>query len=246
MPENNTPTSKRNTRSVTNNQPLFTLADIEQLISKAKKEMLSSFKDEMRKISSSIDVLSSKIVNFEKRLSVLQAKSDEHENQIIEIRQVVGTLQSDFTHEVTEEMEQRTQRLQNIVISGISELGNGSVDDRKHHDEKETELVLSELGISNLQHYHISRIGKPHQNRSRMIKVVCPDVQTKRTILRNGKRLRSSPHFKNVFVNEDRTPMQQDQFRKLRAELKRRKENGEDVMIRHNKIMTRHEIENFR
>lgn len=82
-----------------------------------------------------------------------------------------------------------SKRLQNIVISRISDLGNGSVDDKKHNDEKETDLVLNELGISKSQHYQISRIGKPCYDHSRMIKVLCPDVLKKQTILQNGKRL---------------------------------------------------------
>ena len=241
-----TPSSnKRNTRSVTSTQQMFSLNDIEHLISKAKSEMLSSFKDEITKISNSIEFLSEKIDTFDKRLSDLQSTSNMHEKQINELKSTIGTIQNNLTNEVSDEMEQRASRLQNIVITGVPELNEGTVEERRAHDEKKLGEILNEAGISNSAHYRVSRVGKPRQDRSRLMKVFCPDVKTKRMVLRNGKNLRSSFKFKSVYVNEDRTPMQQEQSRKLRAEMRRRREDGEDVVIFRSQIVQRGDVQNF-
>jgi septal ring factor EnvC (AmiA/AmiB activator) len=245
MPENNSPNNKRNTRSVTNNQLSFSLSDIENLICKAKKEILSDFHDEVKKINISIEHLTTKIETFENRLSEIQTKSIENEKQINELRHNVLSMQNNLLDDVTNEMEQRAQRMQNLVISGISEKSSGSVQERVAHDEAEVKHVFNEMGLKKVNSYHVSRIGKPRQDRPRLLKVICPDVATKQTILRSGKSLRKSALYRNVFINEDRTPMQQESSRQLRADLRRRKELGEDVVIYRNRIVFRNEPQNF-
>lgn len=230
-----------------NTQPSFSLSDFEQLISQVKNEILTSHQIECRKLGSSIEMLTNKIEIFENSLSDLQVMVKEHEEKIASLKSTVENLQANLAVEITEEMEQRSLRATNLIISGISELNSGSVDDRKEHDENEIKAVINEMEIQQSPNYfQITRIGRPRQDRPRLIKLVCPDIHTKRLILRNGKSLRSSTRFRNIFVNEDRTPMQQEQFRVLRAELQRRRETGEDVVIFRQKVMKRSDIENFR
>ena len=217
-----TPTSKRSTRSAVNPQSPFSFSDIEQLIFGAKEEILKHLQFEIKKIDNSIENLTTKIEKFEDRLTELQEKSAAQETQIQDIKNTIGTICGKITADITDEMEQRARRMQNLVISGIPELNDGSVEERRAHDESEVKKVLCELGMESISNCRASRIGKPRQDRSRLLKLTCPDAHTKQKILRNGKSLRTSILYKKVYVNEDQTPMQQEQSRMLRAELKRR------------------------
>ena len=93
----------------------------------------------------------------------------------------------------------------------------------------------------------VIRIGRnTSRARPRLICVKCRSLDTKTNILRNAKKLHEQPTFRGVFVNPDRTKLQQRNDKLLRDELKRRKDLGEDVMILRNKIVNRHDNTNFR
>ena len=245
MPVSTPPTSKRNTRAVANSQASVVLSDIEQLIFCAKDEILRHFQVEVKKINNSLEKLTTKIERFEGRLTELQEKSIAHENQIQDIRNTIGKMSDSITVNVTKEMEQRAQRMQNLIISGIPELNNGSIEDRRTYDEDEVSGVFQVLGMENPSSCRVSRIGKPRQDRPRLLKITCPDAHTKQAILRNGKVLRKSTLYKKVFVNEDQTPMQQQQSRLLREELRTRREQGEDAVIFRGKVVKRSDLKNF-
>ena len=77
-------------------------------------------------------------------------------------------------------------------------------------------------------------------NRPRPLKVMFTDVRVRDQVLRTGKNLHSS-RFRSVFINKDLTPLQQTEQRTLTAELRRRRQGGEDVVIRGDKVVTRQE-----
>ena len=118
--------------------------------------------------------------------------------------------------------------------------------DRERHDENEIRKVLQKTNVSYNSSFQLVRIGKPRPDKPRLLKVIFPDVSTKMTILRNKKALRSSNCNKNVFINDDQTPLQQQQSKLLRAELKRRRDAGEeDAVVYRNKVVLRKKIKNF-
>ena len=63
------------------------------------------------------------------------------------------------------------------------------------------------------------------------------------TFLRQGKLLRTS-NYANFFINEDLTITQEKQKQLLTGELKRKRLNNEDVIVRRNKVVLR--IEAYR
>ena len=71
-------------------------------------------------------------------------------------------------------------------------------------------------------------------------------MDTKKEILRNAKLLRKSNTNRNIFINEDQTPMQQRESHLLRKELRMRRDNGEDVVIFRNAVMPREDAKVFR
>ena len=87
--------------------------------------------------------------------------------------------------------------------------------------------------------YSTARIGKIIQGRPRLLKVACPTVDVKISILRKSKDLRSSSRYRNINVNHDLTVEQQKEAWKLREECRQRRSRGEDVVIHKNKVIQR-------
>ena len=66
------------------------------------------------------------------------------------------------------------------------------------------------------------------------------NIQTKREILRNAKKLRTSDSeiLKKIFINPDLTTAQKAIDKKLREDMWKRRENGENVIIHRGQIVT--------
>ena len=84
----------------------------------------------------------------------------------------------------------------------------------------------------------IRRLGKPSQSRTnhRLIRLKCKGEEN-RQVLRNAKKLRTSisNHLTKIYINKDFT-MKERERREVLEEFKRRKEEGENVVIRHNRV----------
>ena len=91
----------------------------------------------------------------------------------------------------------------------------------------------------------VHRIGKQGEKRSRLLKVKCKDSESRNRVLRHAKELRKNIKYKNVFINPDRTPLEQRLFKALLQELRERKDSNENVVIFHDRIVNRREIKNF-
>ena len=197
------------------------------------------------KVNSSIETLSKKIDGIEGKLAELQTKSNEHEASIHEIRLALMNIRNDIAADLTEEVMQRTRRINNLIVSGIPEKSDGTVIERQEHDLEEFSKVIHELGLSCDGKPEVRRIGQVRQGKPRLLKVTNLDTRSKQGIMRNAKILRKSSSFNSIYINNDLTPVQQKESRLLREELKARKSLGEDVVIYRNQVRLRHDVQNF-
>ena len=131
-----------------------------------------------------------------------------------------------------------------MPVSGVQEDVSGSVEERQKNDEKTAEDILNCIGAS-FCIQSVKRLGKLSST-SRPIRVVLSDYSQNQQILKKAKSLRSSADYKNVYINIDRTIMQQREAKFLRDELKRRTANGEnDLVIYGGKVIPKEDIKNF-
>lgn len=138
------------------------------------------------------------------------------------------------------EIEERERRKTNLIISGIPEKEDGNVKERREWDDEKVDSLFRGLAdLDNDDFTKTFRIGRADARKPRMLKVVCRNEETKRDVLSKAKDLRSMPGYEAVYVNPDQTPLQQRQSKALRAEYARRKNLGEDVILRHGKIISR-------
>ena len=104
-------------------------------------------------------------------------------------------------------------------------------------------MTILEEDVSEIR--DIRRIGKDIGRGRKMIKLELSSEEVKQSVLRKARSLRHNPKYKSVFINPDRTPLQQKEFKLLREELRVRKENGEDVVIFKNKVTKRDYLPSF-
>ena len=141
-----------------------------------------------------------------------------------------------------EEQSEKEKRERNIVFHNILESDSEEPEKRKQYDSMEVKAVLEYLDIEDTQEaLKPIRLGKKleHSEKPRLLKVTVDSVETKRKILFKAKSLRNSKSDKlsNIYVTPDLTSKEREAGKKLRDELRARRSEGEEVMIRGGKIV---------
>lgn len=75
------------------------------------------------------------------------------------------------------------------------------------------------------------RVGKPSGEKPRLLIVTLENMETKLEVLKMASQLRRSTEWSNIYITKDLTWKEREVQRKLRAELARRRENGEDDIV---------------
>ena len=207
-----------------------------------KRELLN----EMRKINDSLDFLKSKVNNFEETLTTVLKTQERQDYEIKSLKSDFRSIKDDYDH-ILNEMEERDRRRPNIIVSGIVEKEDGTVEERKQYDKAKVETLLQNLcDFNSTVVTSIHRIGKVNSSKPRLLKIICGNTVIKHSLLRKAKELRRIPSFERVYLNPDETPLQQRESKRLREELRRRRALGEDVLINRGRIVEKQATQNFR
>lgn len=187
--------------------------------------------------------IENRLVALLENQSMLQKKCELLQKEIDDLKQDRELSSAN----VITELEQRQNRKMNVIISGIEEKSEGSVDERKSTDQETAGELLRALNVDPCQLKSITRIGRPNVKvgKPRLLRITVQSLEAKLTLLKNAKSLKHTSNFKKVFVNKDLTPDQQRQQKAIRDELKKRKGNGEDVIIYRDEIVLRSDLKNF-
>ena len=193
------------------------------------------------------DILSRKLDPICDSVADLNAQLKELSSSLVALNKKYSDLQCEFRdkeEELYNEIQERHRRRKCIVISGLPEPVAGSPDERKAEDKDAILRVAQSCGadLSNMK--ELSRIGKINGSRPRLLLVKCKDTRQKFDVLRLSKNLRKNSNFRNVYINPDLTVTERNRDRQLREELRQRRSKGEDVFIKHGKIVKR-EDQNF-
>lgn len=230
--------------SVNEKSKLATLDDIQGIMMELKNDLVKSFKDEISRLELRLDTLDSRIENLEKYVDNCRLSQNKQQLEIDEMKSAI--LQLDFFKaEVFKEIEERESRRNNIMIYGLSEANMGTLSNNKDCDVNKINELLSYFGHCDIKLSECRRVGKIVNGKTRPLKVVLPSQDIKRTILNQAKSLKNSDKFRRVFIHQDRTKMQQQEWFDLRKELEMRKQSGEDVVIYNGKICPRSSLRNF-
>jgi len=144
--------------------------------------------------------------------------------------------------EVMNETNEREKRKLNVVFVNVPEGDGENGEERKKGDlAKVVELVgkISEVGKD--------EIGSPvrlggrmigSDSRPRLLRVTVKTEEAKRKLLANARKLSEGKDAKHrIYINQDRTPREREEYKKLREELVRRQKEEPDLVIRGGRIV---------
>nr|CAH7755351.1 unnamed protein product [Callosobruchus chinensis]CAH7768923.1 unnamed protein product [Callosobruchus chinensis] len=93
-------------------------------------------------------------------------------------------------------------------------------------------LVNLESVLNDIKHFRIGRTPLP--NKSRPLKLIMDCESSMKKIFKDLKQIKACQTFKDTVIVNDRTPMQMNQYRRMKAELEERKQQGEnDIQIKY-------------
>jgi len=222
-----TPNNLRSTRSnsVTNTTSNFpdatTQHDLSSKIASIVAEQLSKLLEPL-------------IKQIQQILADYKSMSDE----INQLRNDYKVINEKLADDILEEVRQREMRKDFIILSGVPERQDCSLEERKVADEESIRAIANELNCP-LNFTDTHRIGKQTSTRPRLLRFKCTDVDDRNHLLKYARRLRSSNEsfFTSVYINPDRTPRERVKRKLLTEELRRRRQEGEDVIIKHGKVI---------
>ena len=147
------------------------------------------------------------------------------------------------TNEKIENNESRERYLKrnNLIMYNVPESNRENAKSRIEDDHHICEKIFREdLNEQNFHIEEIIRLGKSNlENHTRSVLVKVYNEKEKWRIIGKAKNLQYSEYFNNVYITKDMTVKERSENKTLRIELKERRENGEDVLIKNEEIVRR-------
>ena len=155
----------------------------------------------------------------------------------------LGGVVEDKVNQYMDEQKERERRSCNLILHNIPESTSDDPEERKQHDSSKVEEVLDYLDIASSQENEALkpiRLGrKTDGDKPRLMRVTVESTVIKKDVLSKARSLRNSrdENLSKVFISPDLTPKEREVNKKLRDELRTRRNNGDNVMIRNGKIV---------
>jgi hypothetical protein len=231
-------------KSLTKNDLFDAILQLKSTMSKTQVENIDSISLISvleAKLKERLDPFLEKVAVLTDEISALKCKTDVLERRLNKL----DNMDDSCFNKMFDELSERSRREKNIIISGIEEPYTGTIEERRKQDTERTAAVLLRVGSSMDSVVDLRRLGKPGTNGGRLLRVTLESTDAKFAVLKNAKLLREGSDFRKVYVNNDRTKMQQAQDKALREEVKRRRALGDDPVIQRGKIVDRSDLKNF-
>ena len=214
-----------------------------------KQEIISTISAEIKTVSEKLSNLEERINKFESVALKISVEQETQAHEIENLKEDVKNVKLTVTEDVIYEAEQRFKRRQNIIIAGLPEPSSGSLPDRKKVDEEEVRQLFCAMNLPDINFKQSVRFGKVQKGKIRPIRVNLVEEDSKFELLRRARSLRTTDRYKSVYINPDRTSLEQSRFISLQREVQGRRSRGEDVVLFRGKVVSRNELalkQNFR
>jgi hypothetical protein len=133
---------------------------------------------------------------------------------------------------LTTERSEISARSCNIIIRGMTEEQDETIDQK-------CKGILKLLLDKDVTDFKATRLGKVNSSRTqpRQVKVILASKDIRDKTLANGKKLRQSPAYADVFVNGDEPPLSRKENHRLRLKAKELREHStESVYIKRGQL----------
>lgn len=194
-----------------------------------------------------------KVMKLSKRVDETEGRLDKIDTDILGMKQEM-TKKEDLNNlkldtlkyvdkkiaEQIDEYREREMRKTNIIISNMPESKEQQVEQKIREDMRIFQEIIAEIGLRNIKAQKIIRLGES-KDKPRLAKVVLSTPSERKEVLAAAKKMRETKkeELKDIFINPDLSKLAREEGKKLRAELARRKGNGEtNIAIRRGKIVS--------
>ena len=150
-----------------------------------------------------------------------------------------------------EEDKRKAAKTQNLIVYGLPELHTETIDQMKADFNVLRELYAERVQLATTDISSITRLGQKKDGKIRPIRITFVEPLKRREILINNKGLKiegqnhdlceckNPGHHIHINITNDKTQQEREIENKLREELKQRRIDGEDVIIKKGKIIKR-------
>ena len=209
---------------------------LNQRVDKLESDKVS--RSELQELQASIQELEAKLLTIETRV-------DSNEVRVSNAIEIEGTAnqQQNAPAASLQESELLASKRQNLIIFGVPDSQEVNPTDRANDDfVKISSIVNGFLNrpLRKNDFLKFTRIGEATEERPKMILIKFKEPEMREMFLKNNKglSLRENNVIHKVFINIDYTKSQRECLKKLRDELKTRREAGErDLVIRQFRIV---------
>ena len=201
--------ASRITRS--NSQNLsFSLEDIEKLIVASEKRVTDRLEGALKEIH----LLNDRITHQQEEIKQLKAALIDAEKRWL--------------------ADDRRDRARNIIIRGLQEDEEEDSEDLEGSVDEIFQALDVDEGVKSAE-----RIGKPGQDRPRLVKVVASSVGQRNTILKKARLLRTNDKFRGIYLDSDKCFWDRKEGARLRqrAGTLRDENPGKSVKIYKGKLL---------
>lgn len=213
-----------------------------------QKEFLNTLREDMTQIKTKIDtlqtttenlvadnsVIKEDIAQLKQHTSLTEEKVKSLQNDVNNLKSRTGSeyqnMRSCDDEALIREINERTNRANNIIIYGLTELAEGSAEEKQDHDKNEVLSVIRSIMDNVPAPKKIIRLGKLNPTKNRPLKIYFDCSQIPKQLMKNKGKITN----KDIKIYADLTPTQQNNLKLLRQDLCNRQENGEtDITIKY-------------
>ncbi|MEW8545309.1 MAG: hypothetical protein AB2693_17445 [Candidatus Thiodiazotropha sp.] len=180
--------------------------------------------------------------------SIMNDQKQQLERYEAKMKDLETTIDSKIDKQVEKAIEmyrEREERKCNVIMHNIPE---PTTDNKKREEEEKIRDIFAAIKCDEIVPKSLVRLGRPVNGRNRLVKLTLESVSCKHKLLGSTKYLRAkngdgnvTHGWSNVFITPDLTKEERDKNKKLREELKKRKEDekNEDLIIYRGVIVDR-------
>lgn len=197
---------------------------LEQLLvehfSQFKMEFKTDMEETMKKWTDTIKLL-------EVRVNGLEEENKNLRSEILQIKTAKQSQQSN-ADEVLQEVNDRFSRRCNIIVCGVTDSNDADCD--KIVVDGIVEAVLGRPVTRTRKLYRLGKFND-RQQKPRLLKVTLENDEQAQSIIEKARVLKDHQDFSNIFIWQDKTPRQLEEYRNLKTELLYRRNEGKEEGI---------------
>lgn len=172
------------------------------------------------------------LMNELKILRTTNQKVEQLEADIKQLREEVHDLKNktkpeDITNVVLKETIERKLRANNFIIFGSPDSNTAGTMEEDVTLAKDIIIATTKDIDKKNTVAKVFRLGKFNQNKPRPIKVICTSSELVNTTLRNSKNLKNTPNFAGLYISNDKTHKQLEEYNHVKSQLIGRTKGGE-------------------